>query len=76
MRFRLTFEATLQRAWMGRGALACLLWPVSLVYSGLVRLRRQLFLWDILKTNHTYLIWDMGYCQKQNQKTLKGLLSL
>jgi tetraacyldisaccharide 4'-kinase len=50
MRFRLTFEATLQRAWMGRGALACLLWPVSLVYSGLVRLRRQLFLWDILKT--------------------------
>ena len=50
MRFRQTLEATLQRAWMQRGALACLLWPVSLVYSGLARLRRQLFRWNILKT--------------------------
>ena len=50
MRFRQTLEATLQRAWMQRGALACLLWPVSVVYSGLARLRRQLFRWNILKT--------------------------
>lgn len=50
MRIRLTLEATLQRAWMQRGALACLLWPVALAYSGLVRLRRQLFRWGVLKT--------------------------
>ena len=50
MRIRQTFEATLQRAWVHRGALACLLWPVALVYSGLVRLRRQLFRWKILNT--------------------------
>lgn len=30
----------LQRAWSGRGGLACVLWPVSLVMSLLVRLRR------------------------------------
>ena len=50
MRIRLRLEATLQRAWMHRGALACLLWPVAWAYSSLVRLRRQLFRWGILKT--------------------------
>ena len=50
MRFRLTLEATLQRAWMHRGVVACLLWPMAWAYSGLVRLRRQLFRWGMLKT--------------------------
>ena len=56
MRIRLTLEATLQRAWMHRGALACLLWPVAIAYSGLVRLRRQLFRWGILKTQRAHAV--------------------
>ena len=30
----------LQRAWLRRGALACLLWPLSLVFGALAALRR------------------------------------
>ncbi|MGI9134119.1 MAG: tetraacyldisaccharide 4'-kinase [Rhodoferax sp.] len=33
----------LQRSWSKRGALACLLWPVSLLYALLVLLRRGLY---------------------------------
>lgn len=33
----------LQRAWLHRGALACLLWPLSLIYAALFALRRQLY---------------------------------
>jgi tetraacyldisaccharide 4'-kinase len=33
----------LQSAWLRRGALACLLWPISLVFRALVALRRRLY---------------------------------
>lgn len=33
----------LQSAWLRRGPLACLLWPLSLVYRALVALRRRLY---------------------------------
>ena len=42
----------LQRAWLGRGVLACLLWPLSLLYAALFALRRQLYRWGWLKTGH------------------------
>jgi len=34
---------TLQRAWMKRGWLACLLWPLSQLYGALFGIRRWLF---------------------------------
>ena len=36
-------EAILTRAWQGRGPLACLLWPLSLLFGALAALRRALF---------------------------------
>jgi tetraacyldisaccharide 4'-kinase len=33
----------LQRAWLSRGALACLLWPLSLPFGGVSSLRRALY---------------------------------
>lgn len=39
----------LQRAWLRRGALAWLLWPVSLVFRCVVALRRCLYRWGIFK---------------------------
>ncbi|EJN10017.1 tetraacyldisaccharide 4'-kinase [Herbaspirillum sp. YR522] len=36
-------EAVLTRAWQRRGPLACLLWPLSLVFGAVARLRRLLF---------------------------------
>ncbi len=33
----------LQQAWLRRGLLACLLWPLSLIYRALVALRRHLY---------------------------------
>ncbi len=44
-------EQTLQSAWMQRGLLACLLWPLSLVYGALSGLHRRLFRWGVLKTD-------------------------
>ena len=38
-----SLESTLTRAWLHRGALACALWPVSLLFRALSSLRRQLF---------------------------------
>ncbi len=35
------WRSALQRAWLKRGPIACLLWPVSLVYAALVACRRQ-----------------------------------
>jgi tetraacyldisaccharide 4'-kinase len=40
----------LRQAWLRRGALARLLWPLSLLYGGLSGLRRGLFRLGILKT--------------------------
>lgn len=42
----------LQRAWQRRGALACLLWPLSLPMGLLVRLRRWLYAARILPSGH------------------------
>ncbi|WP_050464702.1 tetraacyldisaccharide 4'-kinase [Herbaspirillum autotrophicum] len=38
-----SLESTLTRAWMRRGWLACLLWPLSLLFGLLAALRRALF---------------------------------
>lgn len=40
---RARIEAALTRAWLGRGPLACLLWPLSLLYRALMALRRQAY---------------------------------
>jgi len=40
----------LQRAWLHRGALACLLWPLSLLYAALFALRRWIYRQGWLKT--------------------------
>lgn len=37
---RARLEALLTRAWLARGALACLLWPLSVVYGSVIGLRR------------------------------------
>ncbi len=47
---RPALQRILLRAWTGRSWLACLLWPVSLVFQGAVWLRRQLYLHGIAKT--------------------------
>jgi tetraacyldisaccharide 4'-kinase len=39
----LIVREALQRAWTGRGALACLLWPLSQCFGGLAALRRWLY---------------------------------
>ncbi len=43
-------EQTLQAAWTQRGTLACVLWPLSLVYGAASGLHRQLYRWGLLKT--------------------------
>ena len=40
---RARLEATLTRAWLHRGPLACALWPLSWLYGALVALRRLAF---------------------------------
>jgi tetraacyldisaccharide 4'-kinase len=40
----------LQRAWLRRGAVACLLWPLSLLFGALVALRRWGYRWGLLKS--------------------------
>ncbi|SCK53930.1 lipid-A-disaccharide kinase [Variovorax sp. HW608] len=42
--------ASLQQAWLRRGAAAWLLWPLSLLYGGLTAFRRTLFRLGILRT--------------------------
>ncbi|SEA08299.1 lipid-A-disaccharide kinase [Variovorax sp. YR216] len=42
--------ASLQHAWLRRGTLARLLWPLSLLFGGLTALRRALFRSGILRT--------------------------
>ncbi|MDP2163028.1 MAG: tetraacyldisaccharide 4'-kinase [Hydrogenophaga sp.] len=43
-------KAGLQRAWLRRGPLACLLWPVALLFGALVRLRRNLYRTHLLRS--------------------------
>ncbi|APW38520.1 tetraacyldisaccharide 4'-kinase [Rhodoferax koreense] len=47
---RSSIESILLRTWRGRGPLACALWPVSLLYGGLSRLRRRLFRAGLLQS--------------------------
>ncbi len=44
------FEQALVRAWNHRGALAWLLWPLSLLFGALVGLRRTLYRMGVFKT--------------------------
>ena len=46
----LTMAERLQRAWLRRGALACLLWPLSLVFGALAALRRGAYRAGLLKS--------------------------
>ncbi len=48
---RLFAGQRLQPAWTQRGLLACLLWPLSLVYGLLSFCHRQLYQWRLLKTH-------------------------
>ena len=43
-------KAVLQRAWLRRGPLACLLLPVALVFGWLVRLRRAMYRTHLLRS--------------------------
>lgn len=43
-------EARLTRAWLGRGPLACALWPVSLLFRALSSVRAALFRAGVLKS--------------------------
>ncbi|KQV78513.1 tetraacyldisaccharide 4'-kinase [Massilia sp. Root351] len=45
-----SLESTLTRNWLRRGALACALWPLSLVFGGLAGLRSGLFRAGVLKS--------------------------
>jgi len=46
----MTLQNTLQKAWVRRGPLACLLWPVAQLHAGAVVLRRWLYQQGILKS--------------------------
>lgn len=43
-------KRVLQQAWLSRGWLACLLWPVSQVYRLLVSGRQHLYRWGVFKS--------------------------
>ncbi|WP_295645545.1 tetraacyldisaccharide 4'-kinase [uncultured Methylibium sp.] len=47
---RARLEALLTRAWLARGALACLLWPLSVVYGTVIGLRRLAYRSGWLRT--------------------------
>jgi tetraacyldisaccharide 4'-kinase len=44
-----SLESTLTRAWLRRGPLACALWPVSLLFRALAKLRAALYRLGVLK---------------------------
>jgi len=46
------WRLALQRAWLHRGWIACLLWPLSLLYGTLVALRRLLYRRGVHKPQH------------------------
>ena len=50
MTWRASIETTLQSAWMRRGPLACVLWPLAQLHAGAVVLRRWLYQQGILKS--------------------------
>lgn len=48
--FSSLFAGSLMRAWQGRGVLACLLWPLSMLFLLLLTMRRALYATGLLKT--------------------------
>jgi tetraacyldisaccharide 4'-kinase len=48
--WRQMLQGALLRAWLSRGLIASLLYPISLFFRALVRTRRQLYAWGLLKT--------------------------
>ncbi len=46
-----SLEAVLNRAWLGRGALACALWPVSLLFRTLAASRAGMYRAGVLKAS-------------------------
>ncbi len=46
----MALATALQRAWLRRGPLACLLWPLSLVFGLLAALRRQAYRSGMLRS--------------------------
>lgn len=48
-RWRTCLERTLTHAWLKRGPLAALLWPLSLVYGGVIGLRRVAYRLGLLR---------------------------
>ena len=48
-------ERALQRAWLGRGALACALWPLSLLFGGVAALRRVAYRAGVLKSERIHV---------------------
>jgi tetraacyldisaccharide 4'-kinase len=58
---RTSWQQTLQAAWLKRGWLACTLWPLSLIFSALVRLRLRLFHWGWLRSTASAVpVWVVG----------------
>jgi tetraacyldisaccharide 4'-kinase len=47
--WRQTLQSALLRAWLTRGLLATLLFPISLIFRALAGARRQLYAWGLLK---------------------------
>lgn len=47
---RQNISSAVQRAWLNRGALACLLWPISLLFGLLVKVRRLMYQAEFLKS--------------------------
>ncbi len=46
-----TLEATLTRAWLRRGALACALWPASLLFGAVANVRAGLYAAGVLRSD-------------------------
>jgi tetraacyldisaccharide 4'-kinase len=58
---RASWQQRLQTAWLTRGWLARSLWPLSLAFAALVRIRLQLFRWGWLRsTASTVPVWVVG----------------
>ena len=47
----------LRRAWLRRGALACLLWPASLTFGALAALRRGAYRTGLIKSERIAAAW-------------------
>ncbi|CAG0911657.1 unnamed protein product, partial [Cyprideis torosa] len=45
----------LERSWQSRSALACLLWPVSLLYAIVLRVRGLLYTWGVFRVEASSL---------------------